>query len=154
MKREGDLPLNRSLYNHIHVHKHTHTLSVLYIWSYIHAGIYALIGATASLAGVFRSSISLVVIVVEGTRAVDFLLPLVIAALVANWVAALLHKDGVYESELERDGTVFFLRHEVPRSLKRLLVRDVMAPEPVTMHPIESVATVLHALRSTPHNGT
>lgn len=34
----------------------------------IQPGLYALVGATATLGGVFRGSISLVVVVVEGTR--------------------------------------------------------------------------------------
>ena len=47
---------------------------------------------TAVLAGVFRSSISLVVIMVEGTHGVDFLFTLILTALFANWAAALIHK--------------------------------------------------------------
>lgn len=119
----------------------------------IEPGLFALVGATATLAGVFRSSISLVVIVVEGTHGVDFLFTLIISALVANWAAAMIHRHGVYESELERDGTVFFLRHEVPRALKRLQVKDIMAAPPLCLRPIESLENVLTALRQTPHNG-
>lgn len=70
------------------------------------------------LGGVFRSSVSLVVIVVEGTRGIDFLLGIVIAVVAANWIAHHLHKEGIYESELERDGNVFYLRPEPPHALR------------------------------------
>ena len=96
----------------------------------IQPGLYALICATAVLAGVFRSAISVVVIVVEGTRGIDFLFPVIVAVIVANWVADLVHKDGVYESEMERDGNVFFLRHEPPHALSTLTAEQIMVSNP------------------------
>jgi chloride channel 7 len=33
---------------------------------------------------------------------------------VANWVAHQIHHEGVYESELERIGNLYFLRDEPP----------------------------------------
>jgi H+/Cl- antiporter ClcA len=45
-----------------------------------HAGLYALVCATAVLAGVFRSAISLVVLVVEGTRSANSLFGIILAA--------------------------------------------------------------------------
>jgi Voltage gated chloride channel len=56
--------------------------------------------ATACLAGVFRSAISLVVLVVEGTRGINFLFGIIIAVVVANWVASALEHEGIYESEV------------------------------------------------------
>ena len=38
----------------------------------IQEGIYSLVGATAALAGVFRSSISLIVIIIEGELGVAY----------------------------------------------------------------------------------
>lgn len=65
------------------------------------------------------------VIVVEGTRGIDFLFGIIIAVVCANWVAQLIHKDGVYESELDHDGNVFFLRTEAPRPLQYKTAADV-----------------------------
>lgn len=89
------------------------------------AGLYALICATASLAGVFRSAISLVVLVVEGTRGINFLFGVIIAVVVANFVGSALGQDGVYESEIERDGNVFFLPSEPRRILSTLTAEQV-----------------------------
>jgi hypothetical protein len=45
-------------------------LQLLPPWLNVQPGVYALVGATAMLGAVFRSSISLVVIIVEGTRGI------------------------------------------------------------------------------------
>mgnify|MGYP001807148600 CR=1 FL=1 len=42
----------------------------------------------------FRSAISLVVLVVEGTRGIDYLIGVILAVIVANWVAHHIHHDG------------------------------------------------------------
>ena len=41
-----------------------------------------------------RSAISLVVLMVEGTRGVDYLFGVILAVVVANWVAHHIHHDG------------------------------------------------------------
>ena len=51
--------------------------------SNISPGTYALVGATSALASVFRSSISLVVIMLEGTGNISFLLPLLLGVAVS-----------------------------------------------------------------------
>lgn len=59
-----------------------------------------------------------VVIVVEGTRGIDFLFGVIIAVVCSNWIAQIVNTDGVYESELERDTSVYFLRQEPPHALR------------------------------------
>jgi chloride channel 7 len=112
------------------------------------AGLYALICATASLAGVFRSAISLVVLVVEGTRGINFLFAVIIAVVVANFMGAILQQDGVYESEIERDHAVLYLHHEPPRRLATLTAGDVRpAPLHVTIW-LCLLAVDIHPIRS------
>ncbi|KAK9812846.1 hypothetical protein WJX72_004634 [[Myrmecia] bisecta] len=119
----------------------------------VQPGVYAVVAGTAVLAGVFRSSISLVVIVVEGTRGIDFTFGVIIAVVCANWVAHHIHRDGVYESELERDGTVFFLRSEPPHALRYTTARRIMATNVVTFNEVESLTRVVEVLRGCAHNG-
>lgn len=45
-----------------------------------------------------------VVIMVEGTGGIDFILPVIIAIVLSNWVAHHIHSAGAYESDLERLG--------------------------------------------------
>lgn len=52
--------------------------------SSINCGIYGMMGATSLLAGVFRSSISLVVILLEGTGKIELLLPIILTITVAK----------------------------------------------------------------------
>lgn len=63
----------------------------------------------------------------EGTRGIDFLFGIIIAVVCANWIAQFVHKDGVYESELDHDGNVFFLRTEAPNVLQYKTASDVRA---------------------------
>ena len=60
----------------------------------VQPGLYALLAATGVLGGVFRSAISLVVLMVEGTRGIDYLFGVILAVVVANWMAHHIHHDG------------------------------------------------------------
>jgi len=44
---------------------------------------------------------------VEGTGGIEFLLPVILAIVLSNWVAHYIHYAGAYESDLERIGTNF-----------------------------------------------
>ena len=60
-------------------------------------GIFAMVGAAAFLAGVSRMTISLGVIMFELTGELEFVVPHMIAILVAKWVADALEREGVYD---------------------------------------------------------
>ncbi|GIL89138.1 hypothetical protein Vretimale_16173 [Volvox reticuliferus] len=116
-------------------------------------GLYAIMSATGVLAGVFRSAISLVVLVVEGTRGIDYLFGVILSVVIANWVAHHIHHDGVYESELERIGNVYMLRDEPPHRLFTLTADAIMATGVYGFRTIEPVSRILQVLRTTAHNG-
>ncbi|KFM27830.1 H(+)/Cl(-) exchange transporter 7 [Auxenochlorella protothecoides] len=119
----------------------------------IKPGIFAIVCATATLGGVFRSSISLVVIVVEGTQGIEFMFGIIVAVVISNAISQLLNRDGLYEGDLERDGTVFYLRHEPPHPLRYKTAADVMASPVLGFNAVESVARVLQVLQRTTHSG-
>ncbi|KAI0047852.1 Cl-channel protein [Auriscalpium vulgare] len=62
----------------------------------IYPGFYAVIGASAMLAGVTRMTISLVVILFELTGALSHVLPIMISVMVAKWVGDAFGEDGIY----------------------------------------------------------
>ena len=64
--------------------------------------LYSVLGSAAMLTGVFKNSISVVVIMVEGTRGVNIIFAVVIAVWTSNIIMSLFKVDGVYESEIER----------------------------------------------------
>eukprot|EP00803_Ostreobium_quekettii_P007951 evm.model.scf_1330.4 EVM.evm.TU.scf_1330.4 scf_1330:35334-42870(-) len=119
----------------------------------VHPGFYAFLGATGCLASVFRSPISLVVIVIEGTRKIDYLFGVILAVVTSNWVAQHVHRDGVYESEIERAGNVHFLRPEPPRAVLFKTAGMIMAADVQGFAPVEKVSRVLKVLKDTNHNG-
>ena len=90
----------------------------------IQPGLYALIGATAMLGGVFRSSISLVVIMVEGTGGITFVFCIIVAVVVSNAVSSWLQKHGVYHMDLHRNDNVATSRAN-PRGSSRCSPRRI-----------------------------
>lgn len=115
---------------------------------------------------------------VEGTGGIEFLLPVILAIVLSNWVAHHIHHAGAYESDLERIGEVYFLQSEPSQRLNLITARDIMAPDVIhfneviiilqldcthkqsfnhTDHPmlcqITSVTEVVAVLRETTHNG-
>eukprot|EP00197_Chlamydomonas_leiostraca_P009699 CAMPEP_0202866324 /NCGR_PEP_ID=MMETSP1391-20130828/7318_1 /ASSEMBLY_ACC=CAM_ASM_000867 /TAXON_ID=1034604 /ORGANISM="Chlamydomonas leiostraca, Strain SAG 11-49" /LENGTH=886 /DNA_ID=CAMNT_0049546257 /DNA_START=42 /DNA_END=2702 /DNA_ORIENTATION=+ len=119
----------------------------------VQPGLYAMLAATGVLGGVFRSAISLVVLMVEGTQSIQYLPGVILAVVVANWVAHHIHHDGVYESELERIGNVYMLRDEAPHRLHTLTTEAIMATGVVGLRSIENVGKILEVMRNTAHNG-
>lgn len=61
----------------------------LYVDPSVFSGAYALAGAAAMLGGVQRATISLIVIIIEGTANVHFLLPIVVTTVTAKFVGNL-----------------------------------------------------------------
>lgn len=119
----------------------------------IQPGVYALVGSAAALCAVFRSNISLVVILVEGTSGISFLPGILAAVIVSNYIAHYIHPDGVYEGELERDGRVVFLRQEPPSALRWKTAAQIGSNHVTTLKQIESVDKILEVLKKTTYNG-
>ncbi|KAI8626832.1 chloride channel [Xylariaceae sp. FL1651] len=61
-------------------------------------GVYAIIGAAATLAGVTRLTVSIVVIMFELTGALTYVLPIMIAVMLSKWVGDAFSRRGIYES--------------------------------------------------------
>ncbi|KAI0165867.1 chloride channel [Xylariaceae sp. FL1272] len=66
--------------------------------SCITPGVYAMIGAAATLAGVTRLTVSIVVIMFELTGALTYVLPIMIAVMISKWVGDAFSRRGIYES--------------------------------------------------------
>ncbi|GAA5926868.1 uncharacterized protein JCM15063_000391 [Sporobolomyces koalae] len=87
--------------------------------------VYAVIGAASALGGVTRMTISLVVILYELTGAIDIVLQLMMAVMVAKFTADYFSKDGIYETWINlRDYP--FLNNKSEYRRDTVLVKDVM----------------------------
>ncbi|CAM0141901.1 unnamed protein product [Umbelopsis sp. WA50703] len=60
-------------------------------------GVYAIVGAAASLAGVTRTTVSLVVIMFELTHSLTYAVPIMAAVMIAKWAADAFFPAGIYD---------------------------------------------------------
>ena len=98
-----------------------------------HTGPYALMGGVGLLSGIQRSSVSLVVIIVEGTGKVDYLLPIIFTTVCAKWVGDKLN-DGIYHT-MHRVKGIPFLENEPSGLLlaASLSAKELMHADPVVV---------------------
>ncbi|GFZ49454.1 Probable chloride channel protein UM03490-D [Saitozyma sp. JCM 24511] len=76
-------------------------------------GLYAMIGAAATLAGVTRTTVSLAVIVIELTNTLNYVVPVMLSVLVAKTVADGLEKKGIYDLVIDLNGLPYLdSKHE------------------------------------------
>uniref|UniRef100_A0A8C5AS12 Chloride channel protein n=1 Tax=Gadus morhua TaxID=8049 RepID=A0A8C5AS12_GADMO len=120
-------------------------------------GLYAMVGAAACLGGVTRMTVSLVVIMFELTGGLEYIVPLMAAAVTSKWVADAFGKEGIYESHIQLNGYPYLdVRDEFSH---RTLAADVMRPrrsEPplaVLTQDADSVEEVEALIKGTDYNG-
>ncbi|KAF2120980.1 chloride channel-like protein 3 [Lophiotrema nucula] len=103
----------------------------------ISPGIFAMVGAAAFLAGVSRMTLSLAVIMFELTGQLEYIVPHMIAILVAKWVADAISEEGVYDLAQTVLGHPF-LDPDLAISIvrKHNLLVEVLIPPKQTMEEI------------------
>ena len=55
----------------------------------------------------------------------SFIVGIIIAVICSNWVGEAIHSDGIYETDLEADGSVIFLRPSPPPGLNTKKAIDI-----------------------------
>ncbi|NXI60730.1 CLCN5 protein, partial [Chloroceryle aenea] len=89
-------------------------------------GLYAMVGAAACLGGVTRMTVSLVVIMFELTGGLEYIVPLMAAAMTSKWVADAIGREGIYDAHIRRNGYPFLEAKE--EFSHKTLAMDVMRP--------------------------
>uniref|UniRef100_A0A8C9W8F5 Chloride channel protein n=1 Tax=Scleropages formosus TaxID=113540 RepID=A0A8C9W8F5_SCLFO len=89
-------------------------------------GLYAMVGAAACLGGVTRMTVSLVVIMFELTGGLEYIVPLMAAAMTSKWVADAIGREGIYEAHIRLNGYPFLEAKE--EFSHKTLAMDVMRP--------------------------
>jgi chloride channel 3/4/5 len=120
-------------------------------------GTYAIIGASAALAGVTRMTVSIVVIMFELTGALTYVLPIMVAVMISKWVGDAFSRRGIYESWIHFNEYPFLDNSEemaipdMPASQIMTRIEDLNVLT-ATGHTISSLNTILemHAYRGFP----
>lgn len=113
---------------------------------------FALLGVAAMLAGVQRSTVSICVILVEGTGQIKVLIPVIITVIVARYIANLVHPEGIYEVSMSLKNYPY-LSHKDIRLYDMFEVGDVMSEPVVTVRAYEKAKDLVALLESAPQNG-
>ncbi|KAF0313157.1 H(+)/Cl(-) exchange transporter 3 [Amphibalanus amphitrite] len=122
----------------------------------ITSGLYATVGAAAVLGGVTRMTVSLVVIMVELTGSVSYIVPVMAAVMAAKWVGDALGREGIYDAHIYLNGYPFLDSKEEFDHTS--LAADVMEPRnnvpfSVITQNSMTVSEVESMLKETEHNG-
>ncbi|XP_025085374.1 H(+)/Cl(-) exchange transporter 3-like isoform X2 [Pomacea canaliculata] len=128
-------------------------------------GLYAMVGAAAALGGVTRMTVSLVVIMFELTGGLEYIVPMMAAAMTSKWVGDALGREGIYDAHIALNGYPYLDSKE--EFTHTTLAADVMRPRywrygigvrndpPLCVITQDSmtVEEVEHILNNTNHNG-
>ncbi|KAL5011784.1 hypothetical protein ScPMuIL_010335 [Solemya velum] len=120
-------------------------------------GLYAMVGAAAFLGGVTRMTVSLVVIMFELTGGLQYIVPMMAAAMTSKWIGDALGKEGIYDAHIRLNGYPYLDSKE--EFTHTTIAADVMRPrrndpplcvitqDSMTVEETEAI------LRETEHNG-
>ncbi|XP_055389027.1 H(+)/Cl(-) exchange transporter 3-like [Condylostylus longicornis] len=77
----------------------------------LHPGVYAIVGAAAMLGGVTRVTISIVVIMFELTGGLSYVVPFMVAVMIAKWVGEALCDKSIYDCYIRLKGYPYLDDH-------------------------------------------
>ncbi|XP_071490057.1 chloride channel protein C-like [Diadema antillarum] len=127
-------------------------------WAWMDPGAFALIGAASFFGGVSRLTMSLTVIMMEITNDIQFLLPIMVAIMVAKWVGDFITHP-LYHALLEVKCIPFLdeepvIMHEGKNvNLELYQSRHAMASPVRTVQPRMTVSDLAMLLLETDHGG-
>lgn len=116
-------------------------------------GTYAIVGAASALAGSTRMTVSIVVIMFELTGALTYVLPIMVAVMIAKWVGDAVNQKGIYEAWIQLNEYPFLDNRDdrpvpdVPVSQIMTRIEDLIVLTS-TGHTIESLELLLRTQKS------
>ncbi|EGC35340.1 chloride channel protein [Dictyostelium purpureum] len=116
----------------------------------IDSSIYALVGSAAMMAGYCRMTICIVVIMVELTEGTQYLVPIILAVMIAKWVGDFFN-ESVYEHLMEQK-YIPFLQTLPPHSTNNIRITNVMSKNVVVLPEVCQVKTLISVLNNNNHN--
>lgn len=111
----------------------------------LHPGVYAIVGAAAVMGGATRVTISLVVIMFELTGGLSYVVPFMIAVMIAKWVGDALGERSIYDRYIRLKGYPYLRHDESLRTTAK--ARDLMQTDVDSVlaqgHTIGTLQTIL-----------
>jgi chloride channel 7 len=115
------------------------------------SGTFALIGAAAGLGGMARMTISLVVILLEATGDIQYLVPLMLTVMLARWVGNCFN-EGLYDMHIHLKKIPFLEENDAESGIVDISLGDVMTRAPICFPPLVSVYEVFDLLQRNNHH--
>ncbi|KAL8492873.1 hypothetical protein ACS0TY_024173 [Phlomoides rotata] len=119
--------------------------------STLNHGLFAVLGSASLLGGSMRMTVSLCVIILELTNNL-LLLPLIMLVLLISKTVADAFNGNIYDLIMTLKGLPYLEAHSEPY-MRQLTVGDVVTGPLQIFHGFEKVASVVHVLKATEHNG-
>jgi len=113
-------------------------------------GVYALVGASAMLAGMARITISLTVILIECTNDVQYALPIMLCVMFAKWVADLFN-HGLYDIHIHLK-QVPLLEPFSEKEMYAIQAKHVMSRRVEALPQVATLQKVIESLTETQHS--
>lgn len=124
----------------------------IWVFSDLQPGSYAMVGMAATFAAVARAPLTAIIMVFEITGNYALVLPLMLAASLASFVADRIHPDSVYTMPLTRAG-VHLVQTEDVDLLDTVTVGEVMTHLDETLHPAMTLSEAARFLDESRHHG-
>mmetsp|Transcript_7658 Transcript_7658/g.12914 ORF Transcript_7658/g.12914 Transcript_7658/m.12914 type:complete len:286 (+) Transcript_7658:3-860(+) len=98
-----------------------------------------------------RMTISLVVILLEATGDIQYLVPLMLTVMLARWVGNIFN-EGLYDIHIHLKKIPFLEENDTEHGIVDISVGDVMTPAPICFPPLVSVFEVFDLLQRNNHH--
>jgi CIC family chloride channel protein len=126
-----------------------HSAQILFPQATIDPKAYAIVGMGSVFAGMLRSPIAAVVIVVELTRDYELMVPVMLGVSLAVSISRRISKHSIVEQQMIDEGFVEGAESGDP--LARMTAADAMTPAPITVSADLSLDAARQAIGDAPH---
>ncbi|HEX7151700.1 MAG TPA: chloride channel protein [Thermoanaerobaculia bacterium] len=124
-----------------------HSAQVLFPEAHIDPKAYAIVGMGSVFAGLLRSPIAAVVIVVELTRDYELMVPVMLGVSLAVSISRRISRLSIVEQQMLDEGHV----EESHDPLAAITAADAMTPDPAALHSDATVEETLAVMGPVPH---
>ena len=129
-----------------------HVAETLLPNSNVQPGAFALVGMAAVFSGAARAPLTAILIAFELTNDYELVLPLMLAAGIATFVADRLHPESVYTLPLRHEGIVYAEPEDID-IMQTVKVGEIMTPAPDTLPVDLPLPQVVETFGRTRHHG-